>query len=105
MNFIHFEASENSQQNEALAFSDDDENKENGNVLETFIADTEQNLSVYRKFDPEDLSQYNKFPNQTRDPMQVVYEGNKMRLKKGNQFNLINFQAMKSQFKLKKNTS
>ena len=81
MDFTHFRASENPQKNEVIAFSDH-ENMEDGKILNNFIDDSEQpkedELNFYRKFDPEDRSQYSKFPNQTTDPRVAVYEDDEM---------------------------
>ena len=63
MDFIQLDAIEDSQ--ETLDFSDDETtNDEDGN----FIDDSEQlmeDVSFYRKLDPENLNHYNKFPNCT----------------------------------------
>ena len=78
MNFIQFEAIIKSQENKTLNFSDCDEKTEQD---ENIIDDSEQpmwNLSFYRDLDPEKVDQYNKFPNQTRDPRVAVYEDDEM---------------------------
>ena len=63
MDFIQRDAIEDSQ--ERLDFSDDETiNDKDGN----FIDDSEQlmeDVSFYRKLDPENLKHYNKFPNWT----------------------------------------
>ena len=62
MDFIHFEATNESQQNKPLEFSYD----EKTNVEAGFIDDSEQpmeDVSFYRKLDPENIDHYNKFPN------------------------------------------
>lgn len=77
MDFIHFEATNESQQNKLLEFSDDE--KTSGEA--DFIDDSEQpmeDVSFYRKLDPENIDHYNKFPNQTLDPRDAVYEDNEM---------------------------
>lgn len=46
-----------------------------------FIDDIEQSfegVSLYRKLDPENINDYYKFPNQTRDPRVAVYEDDEM---------------------------
>ena len=77
MDFTQFEAIDESQQNETLNFSDD----EKIDWDEKIIDDSEQpmeDVSFYRKFDPENLDHYNTFTNQTRDPRVVVYEDDEM---------------------------
>ena len=37
-----------------------------------------EDVSFYRKLDPENIDHYNKFPNQTFDPRVVVYEDDEM---------------------------
>ena len=37
-----------------------------------------EDVSFYRKLDPENIDHYNKFPNQTLDPRVVVYEDDEM---------------------------
>ena len=79
MDFIQFEAIDESQQNE-INFSDNDDDGKTEQD-EDFIDDTEQpmeDLSFYRTFDHENIDQYNKFPNQTRDPKDAVYEDDGM---------------------------
>ena len=58
-----------------LNFSDD-ESMDEGN----FIADSEEesSIKVYRKLDPHNLEHYNRFPNQTRNPISAVYEDDEM---------------------------
>ena len=58
-----------------LNFSDD-ESMDEGN----FIADSEEesSINVYRKLDPHNLEHYNRFPNQTRNPISAVYEDDEM---------------------------
>ena len=59
----------------SLNFSDD-ESMDEGN----FIADSEEesSINVYRKLDPHNLEHYNRFPNQTRNPISAVYEDDEM---------------------------
>ena len=76
MDFIQRDAIEDSQ--ETLDFSDDETiNDKDGN----FIDDSEQlmeDVSFYRKLDPENLNHYNKFPNWTWDLRIAVYEDDKI---------------------------
>ena len=37
-----------------------------------------EDVSFYRKLDPENIDHYNKFQNQTLDPRVVVYEDDEM---------------------------
>ena len=58
MEFIDMEATEDSQENQPLVFSDDDEEMTNDEV-NNFIDDNEQpmeDVSFYRKFDPNTLN-------------------------------------------------
>ena len=68
MEFIDMEATEDSQENQPLAFSDDDEEMTN-DAMENFI-----------KFDPDNLKHYRKFPNETRDSKTAIYEDDEMYL-------------------------
>ena len=79
MDFIQFEAIDESQQNEPLSFSndEDDETEQDDN----FIDDGEQrmeDISFYRQLDTENIEHYNKFPNLTRNPIDAVYEDSEM---------------------------
>ena len=79
MDFIQFEAIDKSKQNETN-FSDNDDD-ETTQQDKGFIDDTEQpmeDVSFYKTFDPENGDQYNKFPNQTRNPKDAVYEDDEM---------------------------
>ena len=65
MKFIDMEATEDSQENQPLAFSDNDEEMTN-DEMENFIDYSEQpreGVSFYRKFDPDNLNHYLKFLN------------------------------------------
>ena len=76
MDFIQFEAIDESQQNETIDFLDDDDD-EKTDQDKNFINDSKQPMEVmsfYRKLDPENINHYNKFPNQTKDPRVAVYE-------------------------------
>ena len=77
MDFTQFEAIDESQQNETLNFSDDEKTDWDEKVID----DSEQpmeDVSFYRKFDPENLDHYNTFTNQTRDPRVMLYEDDEM---------------------------
>lgn len=79
MDLIHFEAEE-SQENQALTFSDNDDEMIN-NEAENFIDDNEQpekDVIFYSKLDPGNIDHYYKFPNQTRDPTVAGYEEHEM---------------------------
>ena len=79
MDFIQFEAIDESQQNEINFSDNDDDEKTEQN--ENFIDDSEQPMedeSFSRTFDPENIDQYNKFSNQTRSPKDAVYEDDEM---------------------------
>ena len=69
MDFIELELVEEPQENQPLNFSEDEEMT--SDEMENFIDDSEQpreDVSLYRKLDPDNLDDYYKFPNQTRDP-------------------------------------
>ena len=74
------EATEDSQENQPLVFSDNDEEMANDEV-NNFIDDNEQrreDVSFYRKFDPDNLNHYHKFPNQTIDPRIPTYKNDEL---------------------------
>ena len=59
------EATENPQENQPLVISDDDVEMTN-DEMENFIDDKGQpreDVNFYRKFDPDNLNHYHKFPN------------------------------------------
>ena len=69
MDFTELESVEESQKNQPLNFLGDEEMT--NDEMENFIDDSEQprqDVSFYRKLDPDNLDDYYKFPNQTRDP-------------------------------------
>ena len=69
MDFIELELVEEPQENQPLNFSEDEEMT--SDEMENFIDDSEQpreDVSFYRKLDPDNLDDCYKFPNQTRDP-------------------------------------
>ena len=68
MDFIDFETSEDITGDKPLVFSDKEDEINNDH---DFIDDTDQQregVSFYRRLKPE------KFPNQTRNPEEAVYE-------------------------------
>ena len=80
MDFIQFEANGKSQQNE-INFSDDDDNDEKTEQDKNFIDDSKQpmeDISFYRTLGPENIDHYNKFQNQTRNPMDTLYENDEI---------------------------
>ena len=80
MEFIQFEATEETQQeNQPLNFSDENEDDQVIDEID-FIDDNEheENVSFDRSVDINDTNKYNKFPNQTRDPTLAAYEDSKM---------------------------
>ena len=77
MDFIQFETIDESQQNEPLSFSDD----EKTNDEDDFEDEHEQpmeDVSFYRKLDLDNITHFDKFLNQTRDPRVSVYEDDEM---------------------------
>ena len=79
MDFTELESVEESQKNQPLNFLVDEEMT--NDEMENFMDDSEQprqDVSFYRKLDPDNLDDYYKFPNQTRDPGVAIYEDNEM---------------------------
>ena len=77
MDFIQFEAIDESQQNEPLNFSDDEKTHDE----DDFIDGSEQpieDVRFYRKLDLDNITHFDKFLNQTRDPRVSVYEDDEM---------------------------
>ena len=77
MEFINFEAEESSDNGDTIHFSDDDETIDDNN----FINDSKEitdDVSFYRNLDPHNADHYNKFPNQTRNPVSAVYDDDNM---------------------------
>ena len=77
MEFINFQAEESSDNGDTIHFSDDEKTIEVNN----FINDSEEitdGISFYRNLDPHNPDHYNKFPNQTRDPVSAVYDDDGM---------------------------
>ena len=80
MEFIDMKATEDSQENQSLLFSDDGEEMTNDEI-NNFIDDSMQSredVSFYRKFDHDNLNHYHKFPNQTLNPRIATYKKNKL---------------------------
>ena len=77
MEFTDHEATEYPAENNQLVFSDNEEAITN-DEMEDFIDNTDQpkeDVSFYRQLDPDNLEHYHKFPNQPRDPVLAVHEG------------------------------
>ena len=82
MEFIDMEAIKDSEENQPLAFSDNNEEMTN-DEMKYFIDDSKQSsegVSFYRDFDPDNLHHYHKFPNQTRDPRAAIFDNDEMYL-------------------------
>lgn len=72
MEFISDEAEDDSFD---LQFSDLEKELADDDII-TFIDDSQQpqeSISFYRQRDPKNLSDYPKFDNQTRNPIEAVY--------------------------------
>ena len=72
MEFISDEAEDDSFD---LQFSDLEKELADDDII-TFIDDSQQpqeSISFYRQRDPQNLSDYPKFDNQTRNPIEAVY--------------------------------
>ena len=75
LEFIETEAVE-SNNRQPLVFSDDEEEKITDG-LNDFIDNSEQpgeDLSFYRQLDPLNIDHYPKFPNQTRNGLDAIFE-------------------------------
>ena len=80
MEFIDIEGTEDSQENQPLVFSDDDEETTNDEI-NNFIVDSElprEDVSFYRKLGPDNLHHYHKFPNHTIDPRIATYKNDEL---------------------------
>ena len=110
MEFIDIEATEDSQENQSLVFSDDDEETTNDEI-NNFIDDSElprEDVSFYRKLGPDNLHHYHKFPNHTIDPRIATYKNDELyfaeedqqpelyRSENRDRVELINFLALKN---------
>ena len=62
MDFIRFEAIVESQRNETIDFSDDQKTDQGENFIDDRNEPMED-VSFYRKLDPENIDHYYKFPN------------------------------------------
>ena len=74
MDFVECEASEKISQ--PLLFSDDEDEITN-DEMEDFIADEDQqedDVTFNRQLGPENIEDYYKVPNQTRNPKEAAYE-------------------------------
>ena len=75
MEFIETEAVESNNQ-QPLVFSDDEEEKITDG-LNDFIDNSErpgEDVSFYRQLDPLNIDHYPKFPNQTRNGLDAIFE-------------------------------
>ena len=74
MDFSHFEVAE---ENQVLNFSDKEQTKDEMDFIDDSVQ-MREGVSFYRNVDLSNIDNYNKFPNQTRDPRSAVYEDNEM---------------------------
>ena len=74
MDSSHFEATE---ENQDLNFSDKEQTKDEMDFIDDSVQ-MREGVSFYRNVDLSNIDNYNKFPNQTRDPRSAVYEDNEM---------------------------
>ena len=72
--FSHFEAAE---ENQVLNFSGKEQTKDEMDFIDDSVQ-MREGVSFYRNVDLSNIDNYNKFPNQTRDPRSAVYEDNEM---------------------------
>ena len=75
MEFIETESVESNNQ-QPLVFSDNKEEKITDELYD-FIDNSEQpgeDVSFYRQLDPLNTDHYPKFPNQTRNPLDAIFE-------------------------------
>ena len=71
MDFIYFEAAE---ENLDLNFSDEGQTNDEMDFIDDSLQ-TREGVSFYRNVDLSSIGNYNKFPNQTRDPRSAVLRG------------------------------
>ena len=71
MDFIYFEAAE---ENLDLNFSDEGQTNDEMDFIHDSLQ-TREGVSFYRNVDLSSIGNYNKFPNQTRDPRSAVLRG------------------------------
>ena len=74
MDFIHFETAE---KNQDLNFSDEEQTNDKMDFIDDPVQMSEGE-SFYRNADLSNKDNYNKFPNQARDPRSAVSEDHKM---------------------------
>ena len=76
MDFIETEAVESNTE-QPLVFSDEEEEKITDELDNDFIDKSEQpeyDVSFYRQLDPLNIDHYPKVPNQTRNPLDAIFE-------------------------------
>ena len=71
MDFIYFEAAE---ENLDLNFSDEGQTNDEMDFIDDSLQ-TREGVNFYRNVDLSSIGNYNKFPNQTRDPRSAVLRG------------------------------
>ena len=71
MDFIYFQAAE---ENLDLNFSDEGQTNDEMDFIDDSLQ-TREGVSFYRNVDLSSIGNYNKFPNQTRDPRSAVLRG------------------------------
>ena len=71
MDFIYFEAAE---ENLDLNFSDEGQTNDEMDFIDDSLQ-TREGVSFYRNVNLSSIGNYNKFPNQTRDPRSAVLRG------------------------------
>ena len=77
MELVNFEAEESSDNGDTIHFSDDAETIDDNNSINDSEEITDD-ISFYRNLDPHNADHYNKFPNQTHDPVSAVYGDDEM---------------------------
>ena len=77
MEFINFESDEENPQNYSLNFSDEEECESEGNSM-NHSEEITNDVSSYIRLYHNNVEHYNKFPNQTTDPITAVYEDKEM---------------------------
>ena len=71
MDFIYFEAEEEKLD---LNFSDEGQTNDEMDFIDDSLQ-TREGVSFYRNVDLSSIGNYNKFPNQTRDPRSAALRG------------------------------
>ena len=82
MEYIHFEAEVDNPSNYDNTLNSDNEKVSKDNDFINDLEEIVDDVSLNRKRNPCEREDYNKFPDQTRNPISAVFEDNELFLKK-----------------------